>query len=152
MTLPWNYPEFAHDLGDTILFVYGALIVQEPLLHQPKPDWKRTFFVWGRTGAALVLTAILAELGKRVQIWPGHPTFPSGHMAQAAAFCVSLVRLRGKRWAWLGVPLLPAMAWALWASHAHDIPEILGGLVLGILVAWLISLRFRRDTATPSRT
>jgi hypothetical protein len=145
MTLPWNYPEFAHDLGGTILFVYGALIAQEPLLHEPKPRWKETFLFWARAGAAIVITAALAELGKRAQIWPGHPTFPSGHMAQAAALCVSLVRLRGRRWAWLAVPLLPAMAWALWASHAHDLPEIFGGLVLGTLVAFLIS-GFRAKT------
>lgn len=153
MTLPWNYPEFAHDLGGTILFVYGALILQEPLLHEPKPEWRRTLTVWVRTGASIVVTATLAELGKRLEVWPGHPAFPSGHMAQAASLCVCLIRLRSLRWAWLGVPLLPAMTWALWASHAHSLPEIFGGLVLGALVAFLATLQVSaRKQASTART
>jgi membrane-associated phospholipid phosphatase len=144
MTLPWQSPEFAHDLAGTLLFVYGALIVQEPLLHQPGPDWRRTLIFWTRAGSAMLLTAALAELGKRVQIWPGHPAFPSGHTAQATVCCVCLIRLRGKRWAWLTVPLLPAMAWALKASGAHNFSEIAGGLLLGALVGLLGSLGYKK--------
>jgi len=34
---------------------------------------------WGRTALALGLAVVLAESGKYFQVWPGHPSFPSGH-------------------------------------------------------------------------
>ena len=68
MILPWNYPEFAHHLGDTILFVFGALVAQEPLLHEPNPRWRDTLHFWGRVGLGIVVTASLAEVGKRMTV------------------------------------------------------------------------------------
>lgn len=142
MRLPWQYKEFPHDVCAAILFGYALLLLQEPLL-ATQPAWRRVAVFWGRAGLVLGAAWVLAQLGKSQEVWPGHPGFPSGHAAFSAAATVCLIQLRGKRWAWLAVPQLPAMVWGLLASRAHTWPEILGGLVLGGVLA-VVLLRLTR--------
>jgi len=76
------------------------------------------------------LAVLLAESGKRFGVWPGHPSFPSGHQSFALAAAVSLT-LRDIRWLWLCLPVTLLMSWALVAAGFHTPADIVG--------AWLIS-------------
>ena len=75
---------------------------------------------------------MLAESGKRFQIWPGRDTFPSGHetLALAAGTCLVLWH---PRWLLLALPLTALQAWALVAGHFHRPVDVAGALISGIL-------------------
>jgi len=74
---------------------------------------------------------VLAELGKHHEIWQGHPGFPSGHTTFAASASAAIVVYRGNYWLIVAVPLTIAMMVSLVYLRHHNVPEVLGGLVLG---------------------
>ena len=84
---------------------------------------------WLRSGLGIGLAVALAEIGKRREVWAGHPTFPSGHEAFALAAAVSLAA-RDRRWLALGLPLTLLMSWALVAAHYHQPVDVLGSWLL----------------------
>ena len=57
-------------------------------------------------------------------------SFPSGHMAQAAAIA-AVVWLRMPRIRWLGVVLATLVAAALWGADYHFVADIIAGAFLG---------------------
>jgi len=85
---------------------------------------------WVRCILGVGLAVILAESGKRWEVWPGHPTFPSGHetFCLAAMTCLAL---RDPRWLVLGLPLSLVMAWALVAARFHTPVDVAGALLTG---------------------
>ena len=85
---------------------------------------------WVRCILGVGLAVILAESGKRWEVWPGHPTFPSGHetFCLAAMTCLAL---RDPRWLALGLPLSLVMAWALVAARFHTPVDVAGALLTG---------------------
>jgi len=85
---------------------------------------------WVRCILGVGLAVILAESGKRWEVWPGHPTFPSGHetFCLAAMTCLAL---RDPRWLVLGLPLSLVMAWALVAARFHTPIDVAGALLTG---------------------
>ena len=66
----------------------------------------------------------------------GRPGFPSGHMATVTMFVATLwLRFGDERILWVGFPWIAAMAWARWAKRCHNLPQIAGGIVTGVLGA-----------------
>ena len=96
-------------------------------------------------GLGIGVAVTLAELGKARVVWAGHPGFPSGHETFAAAAATCLV-CWDRRWAWLAVPTVAAMGWALVESHYHTPEDIAGAVVLGPTVAWLCHWLLGRAT------
>ena len=100
---------------------------------------------WGRCVLGIGLAVALAEGGKRWEVWPGHPSFPSGHetFCLAAMTCLAA---RDPRWLALGLPLSLIMAWALIAAGFHTPTEVAGALLTGpgpaLLCQWY---KRRRD-------
>lgn len=82
-------------------------------------------------GAALLASG-LAWVGKTVEVWPGHPLFPSGHTAWAATIAVLLVA-RDRRWVPWVLVLLALVVAALLLANYHEPLEILGGAGVGLL-------------------
>ena len=81
---------------------------------------------------AIAVPVTLAELGKHYVIWAGHPGFPSGHATFAASASAASVAHRGNIWLMIAVPCTVLMAVSLVYLKHHDVPEVLGGLVLGV--------------------
>ncbi len=110
------------------------LVAAAPLLPAGEgqgKDESATAF-WLRSGVGIGIAVMLAESGKHFVVWPGRPTFPSGHetLALAAGTCVVL---RRPRWLAFVLPLAAFQAWALVAGHFHRPVDVAGALVTGIL-------------------
>ena len=103
---------------------------------------------WLRSAAGIGLAVVLAESGKRYEVWPGHPGFPSGHetLALAAATCLVVC---DRRWLWVAVPLTLAQAVLLVVAHFHQPPEVAGALLIGPPVAWLGHRLGTKNNALP---
>jgi hypothetical protein len=66
----------------------------------------------------------------------GRPGFPSGHMTTATMFVAALwFRYRDSRILWIGVPWIVAMAWARWFKRCHNVAQIAGSIVTGLVGA-----------------
>lgn len=104
-------------------------VAAAPLL---PPGKTRAGGFWLRSLFGIGLGMIFAESGKYFSIWPGHPTFPSGHetLALAAGTCLAV---RNPRWLTLTLPLAALQAWALVAGHFHQPVDVAGATVTGIL-------------------
>ena len=87
---------------------------------------------WLRSVLGMGIGVALAESGKHFSIWPGRPTFPSGHETLALAAGTCLV-MRDPRWLALALPLAVVQAWALVAGHFHRPVDVAGALVTGLL-------------------
>lgn len=107
------------------------------VLAAPGPPTRGGWRYWGRCAVAVSLAVLLAEAGKKYEVWPGHDSFPSGH-ATLAAVCATCLILRDRRWAALSVPATALMAWALVAAHYHDTVDVVGALILGPTVTALV--------------
>lgn len=107
------------------------------ILAAPGPPTRGAGRYWGRCAVAVGLAVLLAEAGKKYEVWHGHSGFPSGHATFALA-CATCLILRDRRWAWLAAPSVLLMAWALVAAHYHDVPDVVGALILGPTVAALV--------------
>lgn len=110
------------------------LVAAAPLLPASEGKGKRESAAafWLRSGLGIGIAVMLAESGKRFVVWPGRPTFPSGHetLALAAGTCVVL---RRPRWLVFVLPLAAFQAWALVAGHFHRPVDVAGAVVTGIL-------------------
>ena len=102
---------------------------------------------WGRCFLSIGLAVILAEGGKRWEVWPGHPSFPSGHetFCLAAMTCLAV---RDVRWLGVGLPLSALMAWALVAAQFHTPVDVAGALLTGPAPA-LLCQWYRAKKALP---
>lgn len=87
---------------------------------------------WLRSGLGIGIAVVLAESGKHFQVWPGRPTFPSGHETLALAAGTCLVLRRPRRLVFV-LPLALFQGWALVAGHFHRPVDVAGALVTGIL-------------------
>lgn len=101
---------------------------------------------WVRCILGVGLAVVLAESGKRWEVWPGHPSFPSGHetFCLAAMTCLAV---RDLRWLVLGLPLSLVMAWALVTARFHTPIDVAGALLTGpgpALLCQLYRVRLRR--------
>jgi hypothetical protein len=68
----------------------------------------------------------------------GRPGFPSGHMTTVSMFVAVLwFRFGDMRILWVGVPWIFAMAWARWVKLCHNLPQIAGGVVMGVVSAYI---------------
>jgi membrane-associated phospholipid phosphatase len=64
--------------------------------------------------------------------------FPSGHVSIVTAFCVTMMLVIQRPWAYvLGSIWIASMTWSRVSRRCHDGPQVVGGVVFGTLVAWL---------------
>lgn len=135
----------ARVLADAILLVLLVMMAEEPLLQPPTISGRerviRTLRFWLRSAVAVGLAVLLAETGKKYDILPGHPDFPSGHATFAAAAATVVVLQRGHIWIWLAAPLVAAISVSLCVIRAHTPVEVAGGVLLGFAVASLVCKR-----------
>ena len=108
------------------------LVAAAPLLAAPHKLSRSAFAFWLRSGLGIGIGVVLAESGKRFQVWPGRDTFPSGHETLALAAGTCLVA-QNPRWLAVVLPLAAVQGWALVAGHFHRPVDIAGALVTGIL-------------------
>lgn len=132
----------AHLLADGINPLLAVLAAAAPFV---RPRHPRPLRFWAAGSAAIALPVLLAEAGKAVSVWPGHPSFPSGHETFALAAGTCLV-FRRPRWLWIALPLCALLAWALVAAQYHHPLDTAGALLLGPPFAWLCLRRFSADT------
>ncbi len=85
---------------------------------------------WGRSLLGLGLAVTLAEGGKHFEVWPGHPSFPSGHETFGLCVATSLI-FRDSRWLVVVLPLTALLAWALVAAHFHRPVDVAGSVLVG---------------------
>ena len=110
----------------------------------------RDFFrFWIISAVAIGVATGLAELGKALVIWPGHPTFPSGHEAFGAATAMCIVARKGY-WLPIVMILLLALAWGLVTVNFHSIVDVAAGLVLGIFIALIVQRLLSRFDPMPA--
>jgi len=131
----------AHTLADSINPVFALLVAAAPFV---RPRHGAPFRFWAVSIAAIGLPVALAEAGKAISVWPGHPSFPSGHetFALAAGTCLAF---RSRRWLWIALPLCGLLAWALVAAQYHTPLDTAGALLLGPPIAWLCLRRLAAD-------
>ena len=67
----------------------------------------------------------------------GAPGCPSGHMANTTLFVASLC-YRYPSFGWIGVPWIAAMGWSRWIKQCHNLTQIGGGLITGLVAAALL--------------
>lgn len=130
----------AHTLADNINPILALLVAAAPFA---RPRYAAPFKFWAASIAAIGIPVALAEAGKAVSVWPGHPSFPSGHETFALAAGTCLV-FRSSRWLWVALPLCALLAWALIAAHYHQ-PLDTAGALLGPPIAWLCLRRLPVD-------
>ncbi len=108
-------------------------------------ELSRAWEYWGRCVLGVGLAVVLAESGKRGEVWPGHPGFPSGHetFCLAAMTCLAV---RDPRWLGLGLLLSLVMAWALIAARFHTPLDIAGALLTGPGPALLCQMYKRKPS------
>ena len=118
---------FLTNAVNTLLLILVAAL---PLLPGMKRRSAPEF--WLRSGLGIGIAVVLAESGKHFEVWPGRPTFPSGHETLALAAGTCLV-LRRPRWLVFVLPLAVFQGWALVAGHFHRPVDVAGALVTGVL-------------------
>ena len=122
-------------IADTVNPVFVLLLAAAPFA-AGRPAWPEAAGFWLRSALGIGLAVLLAEEGKRLQIWPGHPSFPSGHETFALASLTCLAA-RDRRWLAPGLPLAGLLAYALVAADYHRPADVAGALATGPLPALL---------------
>ncbi|MBV9848391.1 MAG: hypothetical protein JO250_01770 [Armatimonadetes bacterium] len=120
----------AHFLCDVINPLLAVCVALAPV-RSPRPG-----AFWARGVAGIGLAVAAAEAGKHWVVWPGHPTFPSGHETFALAAGTLLIR-RDSRWLLPVLPLSLLLAWALVEAHYHQPVDVAGALLTGPPLALL---------------
>jgi len=119
-------------INTLLLFCVAAA----PLLPSKNPKSKNSRQsagqFWLRSIFGIGIAVVLAESGKHFSVWPGRPTFPSGHetLALAAGTCLAL---RNPRSLAFVLPLTVLQGWALVAGYFHGPVDVAGALATGIL-------------------
>ena len=113
---------------NTLLVLCVAAV---PLLPAKNPKQSAGQF-WLRSVFGVGIAVVLAESGKHFSVWPGRPSFPSGHETLALAAGTCLV-LRNPRSLAFVLPLTVLQGWALVAGHFHRPVDVAGALATGIL-------------------
>ena len=84
----------------------------------------------------------------------GHGGFPSGHSAAAFALAFLLTE-RIPRLSWVWYAIAAGIAWSRVEVGAHYPYQVVGGMALGLIVAWLLydpKVRWRRVAGWRPRT
>lgn len=96
--------------------------------------------------AAAFLAAVVALIGKLLEVWPGNPLFPSGHTAYAVTIAVFLAA-RDRRWLpWVPLPL-GLLFVALVLARYHVPMDIVGGVAVGATIGGASFLWLERWSA-----
>jgi membrane-associated phospholipid phosphatase len=132
----------ARILANGINPLFAVLVLAAPLA-RPRLSRSQTRAYFAASAAGIGLGLLLAEEGKRHQVWPGHPGFPSGHETFALA-CATCLACRNPRWLWAAIPLAALLGWALIKAHFHQTSEVFGALLTGpppVLLCYALLLR-----------
>ncbi len=109
-------------VGITLLLALLLVLIVVDLVLKPVIGRPRPFLVLGR---GILLGPV-----------PGGASFPSGH--SSAAFAGAAVWGRHGRWGtYLGYVYAAAVAWSRLYLGAHWPSDVLAGLIVGLLLAWL---------------
>jgi membrane-associated phospholipid phosphatase len=141
--------EIAQTLTGTIGPALLVLMLEEPLL---APGTLRERILhslrfWLRALLAIAVPVLMTELGKKYEVWPGHPNFPSGHMTFATSAATVLVLQRGSGWAWIMTALALLEGLLLVSGGWHTPDEVVVGGIMGATVPLLIWRLTRRLSA-----
>ena len=98
--------------------------------------------------AAMGLASLLAELGKKHEVWLGKPWFPSGHqtLATTIAACIWVMLPTRVR----PILILPVslMTFGVVYLRWHDLADALGGIALAVGITaglfWVANRSFRQ--------
>ena len=124
-------PEFYWAIvAESSILLFTVLLLLGPRW-TPQPDLPRFRLV---AFAAALLASLVTLIGKALEVWPGHPLFPSGHTAYGVSVAISLVTL-DRRWTRVVVPLLALLAVALVLAAYHIPLDIVGGAGVGVVVS-----------------
>jgi membrane-associated phospholipid phosphatase len=106
------------------------------------------FKYWAACVLGIGAAVILAESGKYFVVWPGHPSFPSGHESFAISASVGLAAA-DRRWLWAVIPICLLMAWSLVSAGYHHPIDVAGA---AIIAPWppLAVFRFLRRRSSTS--
>ena len=142
-------PEFYWAIvAESSILLFTVLLLLAPRW-TARPDLPR--FRLLALGAAL-LASLVTLIGKLLEVWPGHPLFPSGHTAYAVSVAISLTAL-DRRWSRVVVPLLALLVVALVLAVYHVPVDVVGGAGVGIVITaavWLGWRTLRRRSGRPS--
>ena len=142
-------PEFYWAIvAESSILLFTVLLFLAPRW-TARPDLPR--FRLAAFGAAL-LASLLTLIGKLLEVWPGHPLFPSGHTAYAVTIAIFLVAL-DRRWLRVVVALLALLVVALVLALYHVPVDIVGGAGVGAAVAasgWRARRMWARRSAPSS--
>ncbi|MGE0402535.1 MAG: phosphatase PAP2 family protein [Kofleriaceae bacterium] len=140
----------------------GVVLVVGMIAAVAVPRWRVRAPAWTFMAACHVLSQVstrylkewtgrlrplewMKQGGTETFLWEKGISFPSGHVAIFASVVIPFVALFPRWWPLLGVAAF-AMA-ARVAVDAHFVSDVLGGITLVSLVAWLLgwAIRPRRD-------
>ena len=145
-------PMLAHAVGSpefywAVVAELSLLAFTVLLLLAPRWGWGRDvpYFRLVVFGAAL-LASLVTLIGKLLEVWPGHPLFPSGHTAYALTVAAFLVA-RDRRWLRVVGPLAGLLLIALVLAHYHPPVDIAGGAAVALAVFAIVSGIWRALTA-----
>ena len=133
-----NFPGVFASVGNPIFIV---LLLLTPFFGQMRLSPGR---FWTASALGIGLSTGLAELGKALPVWHGHPAFPSGHETFGLASGICLV-WADIRWVWIVIPLAILLGWGLVIVKAHTVPDLFGALLTGPLPAWAVLRLMGRD-------
>ncbi len=142
-------PEFYWAIvAESSILLFTVLLLLAPRW-TARPDLPRFRLV---AFAAALLASLVTLIGKLLEVWPGHPLFPSGHTAYGVSVAISLVTL-DRRWTRVVVPLLALLLVALVLAVYHVPVDIVGGAGVGMAITatvWLGRRGWRRGSGRSS--
>ena len=115
----------ASSVNPVLLVVFAACVVAK----LPTRNSAVAFFA--RSGAALLVTYLIAHLNRWMHLWKNHGSFPSGHMTFYLAVATSFFLL-DRRSALYTVPLAFFYGWLVVFLDFHTWTDVWGSLLFAI--------------------
>ncbi|EGO64983.1 phosphatase PAP2 family protein [Acetonema longum] len=107
------------------------------------------FFIWVCVQGFKLIALGIQTMGWASLAWTLRPTgeamgFPSGHAAHAFAMALVLTCFY-PRWTWLWYTCAAAISWSRVESSAHTDLQVVVGTIAGLIIAWVMMVRWLRE-------